>query len=495
MKGKVYLLGAGPGDPGLLTIKGKEVLNKADIVVYDRLVSKELLNYAPNAEYIFAGKSSKVHYMTQDETNELLSQEALKGKTVVRLKGGDPYVFGRGGEEGKYLYDRDIEFEEIPGITSAIGGLAYAGIPITYRGIATSFHVITGHLREGGDEINFEALAQLEGTLVFLMGVGNLEKIRDNLIKYGMDPNTPAAIVTKGTTYEQSTLVAKLDDIYEKAIENNVKPPSLIVVGDVVKYRKELNFFEEKPLFGENIIITREVKDTGDTIKKFRDLGANVISIPMIKTIPMESEDLNTVIEELEKYDYLVFTSRNGVRFFFDKLKENKLDARALYNAKIAVVGPKTGEELASYGLNYDLIPDKFKQEDLYDVINKDIKGDAKILVLRAKIARPLLVDKLSEIADVKDIEIYDTIPEENSSELIEEEITRLDNYKLVFTSSSTFTNFLEAVGGNEELINSGEIISIGPITSETIREAGFNVDIEAEEYTIDGIIEKLEER
>lgn len=495
MSGIVYLIGAGPGDAGLITKKGYKYLQAADVVVYDRLVNPELLeDLRSDVKLIYVGKSGRHHTKTQDEINEIIYEEAKAGNIVARLKGGDPYVFGRGGEEGEYLFDRGIYFEEVPGITSAIGGLAYSGIPITHRGIATSFHVITGHLKDENDELNFEALAQLDGTLVFLMGVGNLEKISSELMKYGKDKNTQAALINWGTTTRQRVVTGNLENIYQVALDAKITPPSLIVIGDVVGLREKLRFHDNKPLYGKNIVITRERSKAGRTIEKFRNLGANVISFPTIKIAKIEdNKELYQEIENIDLYDYLVFTSVNGVDIFFEELKKLGYDSRKLANLKIAVVGPKTFEAVEKYGIRPDLMPDKYVAEDLFDLLEGEVSSHDHILVPRAKIAREKLIKDLGGISQVKEVVIYETLKDEAAKEEIIEKLEELEDYSLVFTSSSTFTNFEDILGPEHSaIIERGKIISIGPITSDTIEASGYEVDIQAEDYTVDGIIEAM---
>ncbi len=495
MNGKVYLIGAGPGDPGLITVKGYSCLENADVVVYDRLVNPKLLKHIkPGCKLVYVGKSAKVHVKTQDETNEILYQEAKKGNMVVRLKGGDPYVFGRGGEEGEYLYDRGIEFETVPGITSAIGGLAYAGIPITHRGVATSFHVITGHLKDDSDELNWEALGALNGTMVFLMGVGNLENISENLMKNGKSKDTPVAIINWGTTSKQKTVEGTLENIYDIAQAANIKPPSLIAVGDVVALREKLNFFEKKPLLGENIVITREESAAKDTIFQLEELGANVISFPTIKIEAISpNEELEKAIKNIKDYSYIVFTSVNGVEIFFEEFFKLGGDIRSLGNTKIAAIGPKTAGAIKKYGIKSDLVPGEYVAEDLTVELKKVLTKDDNILIPRAKIARETMIDDLSKVCSVKELKIYDTVKSEEDTEEIIEALNELDSYSLLFTSASTFTNFSEILGDkSKEVISNGKIISIGPITSEAIKDSGYKVYKQARDYTIKGVIEVL---
>lgn len=495
MEGKVYLIGAGPGDAGLITKKGYDKLHKSNVVVYDRLANPELLDELDeDTKLIYVGKTAKNHTKTQDEINEILYKEAKNGNIVARLKGGDPYVFGRGGEEGEYLFDRGIEFEEIPGITSAIGGLAYSGIPITHRGIATSFHVITGHLKDEKDELNFEALAKLDGTLVFLMGVSNLEKIATNLMNYGKDKNTKAALINWGTTYKQKVVEGTLENIYEKALENDIKPPSLIVIGNVVSLREKLRFFDNKPLFGRNIVITRDRKHAKETIEKFKDYGANVLSFPTIKLEAVKDlSDLDEEIKNLDKYTHMAFTSVNGVEVFFKRLFELNFDVRALGHIKFAVIGPKTKSALAKYGIIADIMPEKYVAESLYESLEKELSKDDNILIPRARIAREALIIDLEKITNVKEISIYETVKEESNKERIINELEDLDNYDLVFTSASTFNNFKEILDCDlDKVMKNAKVASIGPITTKAIEDEGFNVDYQACEYTIDGIIKAI---
>ncbi len=492
MHNKVYLVGAGPGDPGLITLKGYSVLKKADVVVYDRLVNPTLLDYCKEeCKQIYVGKSANHHTKTQDEINEIIYEQAKEGNLVVRLKGGDPYVFGRGGEEGEYLYDRGIEFETVAGITSAIGGLAYAGIPITHRGVATSFHVITGHLKDDDEELNWQALSSLKGTLVFLMGVSNLGNISENLMKNGKSGETPVAIINWATRKNQKTVTGKLSNIYEIALKEEIKPPSLIVIGDVVALREKLNFFENKALFGKNIVITREKSHAKKTIKRFEELGANAISFPTIKTEEISpNKELDKSIENIKDYSYIVFTSVNAVTIFFKRLFELDKDIRDMAGIKVAAVGPKTENAIKNHGIKSDILAEEYTAEGLIEELTKVLSSEEKVLIPRAKIARKELVEELSKISKVEEVHIYDTLKTKESIDGIIESLKDLDSYYLLFTSSSTFTNFVEILGEKRnQVLDKGKIISIGPITTKTIEESGNKVYKEAKEYTIDGII------
>lgn len=495
MNGKVYLIGAGPGDPGLITLKGSQCLENADVVVYDRLVSPNLLEgIKEGCKLVYVGKSVKDHTKTQDEINEIIFQEAKKGNMVVRLKGGDPYVFGRGGEEGEYLYDRGIAFEVVPGVTSAIGGLAYAGIPITHRGIATSFHVITGHLKDENEELNWEALAALDGTMVFLMGVSNLQNISESLIKHGKSKETPVAIINWGTTYKQKVVEGNLSNIYEKALGQKIKPPSLIAIGDVVSLRGKLNFHENKPLLGENIVITREKRYAKETVRKLEELGGNVISFPTIKIEEITpNKELDESIKNINRYSYIVFTSVNGVEIFFKRFFELGQDIRDMAGIKISAVGPKTANAIKRYGINVDLVPGEFVAEDLIQELKMVLSKEDRVLVPRAKIARKELVEELSKVCLVDEVTTYDTLNGVESRDEVTSSLEELDSYYLLFTSSSTFTNFIEILGQDDKwVLEKGKIISIGPITTKTIEDAGYSIYKQSEVYTVDGILELL---
>lgn len=493
-EGLVYLVGAGPGDPELITEKGKRAIIESDTIVYDRLINPQLLNLNRSAKKIYVGKEVGNHLISQDEIHEILYREASQGKTVTRLKGGDPYVFGRGGEEGLFLREKGIRFETVPGVTSSIGGLAYAGIPVTHRDVATSFHVITGHTRKN-EELNYRHLANLEGTLVFLMGFGNLDKISAGLLKEGKAPDTPVAIIEWATTSRQKVLVGTLSDIYRKAQDSSIRSPVLIVVGEVVKLREQLDFFAEMLLAGHNIVITREEKRALSTIEKFRKLGANVISFPMIETVFTDSGQLEEAINNIEKYNYIYFSSVTGVEFFMEKFLQLS-DVRKLADIKFCTVGIKTYNALKDYGIKAELMPELFEGMEAVEVLKKHIVKSDKVLVPRAKLGRNEIVEELKKFAAVDEIHIYDTVAAETGKEEILNILSQYDSYEIVFTSSSTFNNFIKILGDEAgNVLQKGRVISIGPITSQSIRDAGYAVDMEAEEYTIDGIIKVLTER
>lgn len=495
MRGKVYLVGAGPGDYKLITLKALECIRKSDVIVYDRLANIEYLKEAKyNCELINVGKASSNHLLPQDDINRLIADKALEGKIVTRLKGGDPYVFGRGGEEAELLRNENIDFEVVPGITSPIGGLCYAGIPITHRDHASSFHVITGHPRKDGKEtkeINWNALANVKGTLVFLMGIANLKNISENLIKEGKDKETPVAFVSWATRSNQRVITATLENAYEVAIREEVKAPTLIVVGTVVNLREKLNFFEEKPLFGKNIVVTRCRTQSSSLVEKISDMGGNPIEIPTIKIQKIEdNKELEDEIEQIKDYTYIIFSSKNAVDIFFEKLNDLGYDARVLYNSKVCAVGGETAKSLKERGLIADIVPQKYVAEGLYEELKDIINENDKILIPRAKNARDFLVNKLSEKCYIKEVITYESVIDNDKKDLALEVIADEKVDYITFASSSTVKNFITLIGEeNLKKLESKKIISIGPITSKTIEEFGLEVYKEAEVATIDNMI------
>ena len=498
MRGKVYLVGAGPGDYKLITLKALECIRKSDVIVYDRLANIEYLKEAKdNCEFINVGKESSNHLLPQDDINRLIADKALEGKIVTRLKGGDPYVFGRGGEEAELLRDENIDFEVVPGITSPIGGLCYAGIPITHRDHASSFHVITGHPRKDGKEtkeINWNALANLKGTLVFLMGIANLKNISENLIKEGKDKNTPVAFISWATRSNQRVVTATLENAYEVALKENVKPPTLIVVGTVVNLREKLNFFEEKPLFGKNIVVTRCRTQSSALAEKISDMGGNPIEVPTIKIQKVEdNKELEAEINRIKDYTYIIFSSKNAVDIFFEKLNDMGYDTRVLYNSKICAVGVETAKAIKSRGIITDIVPEKYVAEGLYEELKDIINENDKILIPRAKNARDFLVNKLSEKCYIKEVITYESVIDNDKKNLALEVIEDENIDYITFSSSSTVKNFITLIGEeNLEKLENKKIISIGPITSKTIEDFGLKVYKEAEVSTIDSMIDLI---
>ena len=498
MKGKVYLVGAGPGDYKLMTLKGLECIRKSDVIVYDRLANINYLKEAKeDCEFINVGKASSNHLLPQGDINRLIADKALEGKVVTRLKGGDPYVFGRGGEEAEILRNENIDFEVVPGITSAIGGLCYAGIPITHRDHASSFHVITGHPRNDGKEtkeIDWKALAHVKGTLVFLMGIANLKHISENLIKEGKDKNTPVAFISWATRYNQRVVTATLESAYEVAIKENIKPPTLIVVGTVVNLREKLNFFEEKPLFGKNILVTRSRTQSSTLVEKISDLGGNPIEIPTIKIEKIENNlELEEEINNLKDYSYIIFSSKNAVDIFFDKLNKMGYDSRALYNIKICAVGAETARHIKTRGINPDIVPKKYIAEELYEELKDIIEENDKILIPRAKNARDFLVKNLSEKCFVKEVLTYESVIDYSKKDELLDIMENENVDYITFASSSTVKNFMTLIGeGNINKLKSIKIISIGDITSKTIKEFDLDVYKQSDEATIASMIDAI---
>jgi uroporphyrinogen III methyltransferase/synthase len=494
-KGKVYLVGAGPGDPGLITLKGLKVLQKANTVIYDYLANPELLSYCrEDAELIYVGKKGGNHTMSQEEINKLLAKKALEGKLVVRLKGGDPFLFGRGGEEIEELIKHGIPFEVIPGVTSAIAVPAYAGIPVTHRNFTSTLAIVTGHEAEGKREskIDFSALAKL-GTLIFLMGVKNLPHIVENLIKEGKSQDTPCAVIQWGTTPKQKVAIGTLENIVDKVAEAGITAPAIIVVGEVVSLREKFKWFETKPLFGKRILVTRTREQASKLKEALVELGAQVFEVPTIKVEYILNGETLTKLKELPKYDWLVFTSENGVIAFFSALAKLDLDLRFIANQKVAAIGPGTESALKKYFIKPDLRPEKdYTQEGLLAVFSLvDLKGK-RVLLIRAKVARDVLPKGLAELgANVEILPIYETkLPEESKEKLVS--ILRQGVDVITFTSSSTVENFFKLLEGTEVKLSKVLFAVIGPITANTLRQYGFEPEIIAKENTIQGLVSAI---
>lgn len=496
MKGKVYLVGAGPGDYKLMTIKGLECIKKSDVIVYDRLANSSYLNEAKtDCEFVYVGKESSNHALPQDDINKVISEKALEGKIVTRLKGGDPYVFGRGGEEAEELKDRGIDFEVVPGITSAIGGLCYAGIPITHREHASSFHVITGHYKDDDTkDINWDALANNKGTLVFLMGVSNIKRISENLIKEGKDKNTPVAFISWATRYNQRVIISDLENAYEDSIEKRVKAPALIVVGSVVNLREKLNFFEHKKLFGKNIAVTRSRTQNSSLVEGILDFGGNPLEIPTIKIEKINNNHiLEKEIKEIDKYTYIIFTSKNAVDIFFEKMCDMNLDSRILAGKQICSIGSATSKALLARGIKADISPERFVAEDLFNKIKNNLKSEDLVLLPRSENARDFLVENISNICSVTEVHTYRTIVDTNQKDYIIDVLGTKQLDYITFSSSSTVKNFVEIIGEeNLNVLDNTKVITIGPITSNTARELGIEVYKESESSTIDSVMKTI---
>lgn len=499
MEGKVYLVGAGPGDPGLLTVKGLKCIEIADVIIYDYLASPSLLKHASNnAEIIYVGKKGGNHTLSQDNINILVVEKAQKGRVVTRLKGGDPFIFGRGGEEVEALITAGIPFEIVPGVTSAIAAPAYAGIPLTHRKYTSTLAFITGHEDSTKTEssVDWAALAKGIGTLVFLMGVKNLPHITRQLVAHGMHPDTPVALIRWGTTPQQQTVTGTLSTIEEQVKVAGLKAPAIIVVGHVVSLRKTMKWFENRPLLGKRIVITRAREQASDLVNHLTDLGAECLEIPTIQVIPPDDfESLDTAIENLSTYDWLIFTSVNGVNTFFDRLFAKGMDVRSLHHLQTAVIGPATSERLFNFGIKSDIIPESYRAESVVEAFDKIDTKDKKILLPRAAQARPILPVELSRMGAVVDeIIAYRTKAVYDNADFLLKQLKERKIDIITFTSSSTVKNFHALIPPKDlkSLMENVTIASIGPITADTARVLGFDVHITAELFTIPGLCEAI---
>lgn len=499
--GFVYLVGAGPGDSGLLTMRGGELLGRADVVVYDALVNPDLLRLASReAEFLYAGKRAKAHAIPQRELNQLLIQKAQEGKTVVRLKGGDPYVFGRGGEEAEELREAGVPFEVIPGITSIIAATNYAGIPITHRDVCSGFTVITGHEdpTKPDSRIDWEALARIPGTKVILMGVERIGRIMENLREHGLDVETPVGMVRWGTTGRQETLVGNVGNIAEKVKARGFKAPAVTVVGDVVDLRDRLNWFEERPLFGQRVVVTRTRAQASQLSRRILELGADVLEIPTIKVgPPKEKKILVEAMAALGEYDWIVFTSPNGVTSFFDYFFRAFDDIRSLGNIRIAAVGPATAAKIASFRLRVDVMPTKYVTDEVVGAMQAfESVENLKILLARAEVANPDLPNELSALgAMVDDVPVYETVIEDQDHNGAAERMLAEGADWITFTSSSTVQHFDQRfnLAKLHESYPELKFASIGPETTKALVALGKAPTIEAKDHTIDGLVEALE--
>lgn len=498
-KGMVYLVGAGPGDPGLITVKGLECVRRAEVLVYDRLAEAGILSQADSgAEMIYVGKGPDKHTMKQEDINRLLVKKAAEGKLVTRLKGGDPFVFGRGGEEAEALYEAGIPFEVVPGVTSAVAVPAYSGIPVTHRGIASSFAVITGNEdpdKEGSD-IDWQSIANSAGTLVFLMGMGNISSIAGSLIKHGRPKETPVAVIRWGTRPNQATLLGTLENIAQRSLQEGFANPSVIVVGEVVNLRERLNWFEKRPLFGCSVLVTRSREQASELSRAIEELGGRAVEFPTILIEdPEDFVPLDNAVSNAAGYNWIIFTSVNGVRSFFSRLFKLNMDIRDLKGVKICAIGPKTRDRLEGYGIRVEYVPSEYRAEEIAAGLKGSILPGDRVLLPRADIARKALVDLLiREGALVDEVAAYRTVSGEGRREAIVSMLSQGQIDIITFTSSSTVKNFAEGIGYNElpALIKGVKIACIGPVTAETARSIGLTVDIEATRYTIEGLLEAI---
>jgi uroporphyrinogen III methyltransferase/synthase len=492
----VYLVGAGPGDPGLMTVRGRELLATCDTIVYDALVNPHIiessrLGRATDVERIFVGKRGGAPSMDQDAITAMLVRLALDGKHVVRLKGGDPFVFGRGGEEAVALAQAGIDFEIVPGITAGVAAPAYAGIPVTHRGLATSVTFITGHEDPGKDkdQTDWAALARAGGTLVLYMGVSRLGKIADALIAGGRPRSTPAALIEWGTYPHQRTVTATLATLSAVAAREKVIAPSIAVVGDVVALREEIGWFDRRPLFGRTIVVTRAREQQSQLRAWLEAAGATVIEAPAIRIEPLDQEPLRRALGDIAHYQWLVVTSRNAVELLWSALRELGLDARALAATKLCAVGPATADALLAHGLAVDLVPERYVAEGVIEKFRDrdDVRG-ARVLFARAAGARELLPAALREMgATVDEVEIYAAVPDLSGLEMLRDAVDAGRVDLVTFTSASTVRYFVEALGAERARTMRGA--SMGPITSEAARTLGVPVEVEAPESTIASLV------
>jgi len=493
--GKVYLVGAGPGDPGLITVRGAELLGRADVVVYDHLASRRLLRRVrPSARLLYAGKQPGEASFSQEQINALLVAEARAGKTVVRLKGGDPLVFGRGGEEALALAEAGVEFEIVPGVTAATAAAACAGITVTHRGVSSCLGLVTGHEdphKEGGD-LDWHALAAWPGTLVFYMGVANLEGLCRRLIDSGLDGRTPAAAVRWAGTADQQVLTAALADLPDRARRADLRPPAVVIVGRVVAMREHLGWFQRRALFGQTIIVTRPAGQAAELCSKLEELGAKVIECPTI-TIepPADRGPLVRAVSQLSSFVWVVFTSVNAVEALLEAVADAGGDGRNFVGCKLCCIAPATAERLASFGLRADLVPGRFTIEAVVEALAAagELRG-AAVLCPRSDAAPPDLTDALAARgADVTAVIAYRTRHDDSCAEELRRLLEADAGDWITFTSSSTVGGFLAAVDAEMLRGRRARLASIGPSTSQALRQAGLKVDVEATEHTVDGLV------
>jgi uroporphyrinogen III methyltransferase / synthase len=485
--GRVYLVGAGPGDPGLLTARALELIASADTILYDRLIPVTALDGArPEAELVYVGKEGRGPSMPQEEIDRLLVAHGSAGKRVVRLKGGDPFVFGRGGEEALVLRAAGIPFEVVPGVTSGVAAPAYGGIPVTHRDRASAVALVTGHEDPAKPEsaIDWPALAAFPGTLVFYMGVKQLPRIAEQLIAGGRPADEPAAVVERGTLPGQRTIVATLATIAERAAAEGIRPPSITLVGPVAGLREEgLRWLEERPLHGRTVAVTRARAQASGLAARLRELGAQVLETPAIRIEPLDAD----VALDPDGYDLVCLTSPNGVRCLFERLAAGGRDARALAGATVAAIGPGTARALRAHGVIADVVPERFVAEALVEALAQTPVRRA--LVARARVARDVLPDALrARGAEVDVVDLYETVAERLSPETL---AAARDADYLTFTSSSTVRFFLDAAGGRPFCADT-RLVSIGPVTSATLREHGLEPHVEAARHDVDGLVEAL---
>ncbi len=502
-KGKVYLVGAGPGDPGLITLRGKYLLQRAEVVVYDYLANKKLLNYVPDdAEFIYAGKKGGgLHAFTQEGINQLLVDHANNGKRIVRLKGGDPFIFGRGAEEIEELVKAGIEFEVVPGVTSATAAATYAGIPITHRDYTASVAFVTGHEAPGKKESNiaWDKLATGAGTIVVYMGIKNLPIITKKLMDNGRAPDTPVAVVRWASTPIQRSVVGTLETITEVVREAGIKPPALVIVGEVVKLRKSIDWFEKRALFGKRMVVTRTREQASELVARLEEYGADCLEYSTIHIEPVDDYQLlDQAIENMQSYKWILFTSLHAITYFFKRLNATGRDSRALASCCVGAVGRATADELLKHGIQADLIPEKFTGAGLAESLIANCVQGQQILLPRALKAMETLPEMLDDAgATVTVAPVYRNVPPQGRKDELRDELNEGEIDLLTFTSSSTVTNFLTMVDAADEeelhqLLDGVKIAAIGPVTAETVRKNGLTVDIQPESYTIPDMVNAI---
>jgi len=491
-KNRVYLVGAGPGDPGLMTARALELISKADVIYYDRLIPPTALDGARDgAELVYVGKQPGVPSVPQEEIVERLVESGLEGLNVVRLKGGDPYLFGRGAEEAEGLKAAGLDFEVVPGVTAGIAATAYAGIPVTHRDDASAVAFVTGHEDPTKPEtaLDWPALASFPGTLVFYMGVKRLPQNAAALIEGGRPADQPAAAIQQGTTPNQRVVTATLGTIADAVKEAEIKAPALVVIGPVARYRDDLRWFEDRPLHGRKVVVTRARAQASGFAKRLRLLGADVVELPAIRIEPLiETAEVERTVSEISKYELVCVTSPNGAHLLFEALARRGLDARALANATLAVIGPGTARALAEHGIRADIQPERFVAESLVEAL-KDIEVEGKpVLIARAEDARDVLPEALSARgAEVKVLPVYRTVREQPGKAAL---AAAADAGWFTFTSASSVRNLVEAMP--DGLPDGARVVSIGPVTSEAARDLGLEVAVEAERHDLDGLLEAL---
>ncbi len=496
-KGKVYIVGAGPGDPGLITVKGMESLRQADVVVYDRLIDDNLLAEAADAEKIYVGKGRGSHIREQKEINLLLVTKAREGKAVVRLKGGDPFVLGRGGEEAEVLAANGIPFEVVPGVTSATAVPAYAGIPVTDRRWASSFAVVTGHedVEKYKSSIRWDKVGVGSDTLVVLMGMENLRYIVDQLMQSGRMPSTPVAVVMQGTNPGQKTVVGTLEDIASRVEEAGLQPPAVIVVGEVVRFRDKLRWFETQPLFGKRVLVTRAKRQAGELSRLLLKHGAQPVEMPVIQTCPPSNwSEFDSTVRNLRSYSWVIFTSVNAVDTFFERLQALKLDTRQFGGVKVGAMGPATAQALEQRGILLDYMPATYTSQGFVSGLRKKDLAGLRVLLPRADIAGTELTDGLAKLgAEVHQVMVYRTVLVDDADSQGRQMLLRGEVDVITFTSASTVRNLFTILGQEREVIKKVVLACIGPVTADALAQEGMKPDIIASEHTIVGLVEAIE--